>query len=119
MEVTQLIPELVTRDFEKVKAKISGLGFEIKHFQDFKKFKEAIIEDPNGNRFVIVETQFEDVPTGLRGMRLNVRDFEEGIKTLKAFGFGEFRPVIETETAKYQIMSTVEGFKINVCYHKR
>ena len=80
MKITAFFPVILVRDLEAGLKEYEAMGFERKHTTENFAMKSHVLE-LNGNRVEIFTSQMDmfNMPDGYYGMRINVRDFEEGV----------------------------------------
>ena len=113
MKITAFFPVILVRDLEAGLKEYEAMGFERKHTTENFAMKSHVLE-LNGNRVEIFTSQMDmfNMPDGYYGMRINVRDFEEGVDFFGTKGYKLFMGPFENEYARVGILSDAEGRKI-------
>ena len=118
MTVTSFFPILLKRDLDAALKEYEELGFVRKHTTENFALKSHVME-LNGNCVEIFtsDQKMFDMPDGFYGMRINVRNFEEGVEYFGKKGYKLFSGPIETESARIGILADDEGRKIFLYKH--
>ena len=120
MKITAFFPVILVRDLEAGLKEYEAMGFERKHTTENFAMKSYVLE-LNGNRVEIFTSQMDmfNMPDGYYGMRINVRDFEEGVNFFGTKGYKLFMGPFENEYARVGTLSDADGRKIFLYKHFR
>lgn len=121
MKITAFNPQIITNDGEPIVGLFNALGFEKRH--DLTGIGEhgdegIRMKDTNGFHLDIARTNIP-VPHDLAAIRMNVDDFDEAFRLLKAHGFQNFYgdKTLETKSSRSTLMIAPSGFGINLVQH--
>ena len=91
MEITAIFPVILKKNLEAGLQEYLAMGFERKHTTENFAMKSHVLEI-NGNSVEIFTSQMDifNLPDGYYAMRINVRDFEEGVEYFGAKGYKLF-----------------------------
>jgi len=122
MITKSLYPIVVTKNLEKtLDFYTSILDYSVKHevtrkdggkvlvLENSKGLNVEIMTMPNGGPL--------DSEQGLNGLRMNIEDLDEVVKTITRYGYEIIAGPIETETAKSLIVKDNNGVVITMMEH--
>ena len=120
MKITAFNPVIFTKNAAETVRLFEELGFEVKHNKTGINGGEvSSMEDANGFRVDIAQS--EDVPfvQDTACIRMNVRDFDEAYELMISKGFKNVQgdKLIHTATSKAAMMVSPSGFTISLIEH--
>lgn len=120
MTITAYFPVIFCDDLEASLKKYEAMGFERLHTTENFAMKSYVLEI-NGNRIEIFHSDMDmfKMDEGYYGMRVNVREFDEGLAYYENEGYKMIMGPFENDYAKVAILEDDKKRHIFLYYHKR
>lgn len=121
MKIATFNPMILSKNAEEIISLFEELGFERRHQVDNidgKDISSVRMMDANG--FYLDVASVESLPRDMTTMRMNVSDFDEAYKLLKAHGFKNARgedQTVDSKSARSCLMISPSGFSIQLTQH--
>ncbi len=127
MKITGFMPQIITKEPEKVIATFEALGFERAHNKtgdtEFEFSSVVMKRQKDGSddvfRIEIISAPTNDLPRDLTSIRINVDDLDAAYELLKSKGFTE-PPGFgknSTPSSRYIYMASPSGALFDICQH--
>lgn len=122
MKVSDFYPIFYADDIEAAARRFSeDLGFTVKHRPQIEFLDYVVLENDNKRRVDIVCSHFpaDNFKEGYLGMRVNVDDFDEGVKYFEGLGYKIFGAAHETDSSVTALLTKGDGTYMVIFHHKR
>ncbi len=121
MKIATFNPMILSKNAEEIISLFEELGFERRHQVDNIDGKDiSSVRMMNANGFYLDVASVESLPRDMTTMRMNVSDFDEAYKLLKAHGFKNARgedQTVDSKSARSCLMISPSGFSIQLTQH--
>lgn len=120
MTITAYYPVFFAKDLDEALKRYEALGFQRLHTQDNYAIKTHVLEI-NENRIDVFSSKSDALQAedGFYSMRVNVREFDEGLAYYRGLGYEILMGPFDSPSAKLAILADGKGNRVFLFQHHR